>query len=418
MGYEEYDFRDHRGWNLNGRILPNSGRKIIKPNADDYHRYVYQLLIDPQQFSNSYKFRTPLFGKPVGSTHVNLPIRSIPDHKTYFYPIFIHNVSIFLEYIDRLEISDRVCRDVKQGRAYIVLIYTNEGDLRNHKQKFNELILRSDFPPEQILVFHGDHDCEHFRDSAFTYIPLSVFNYWIREYKNIDSIDLQYKPDRLFLTLNRTIRLHKQLMLSSLVKHDLLKDSVYSCGSLLFSSDRNVINYGLNQQQQDILKSLQLTSPDNQVVNNQIVNLPAKINFIDYQRTFLSLVNETMDHGIFLSEKTFKPIAMQQPFVILAGPGHLAVLKNLGYRTFDKFWNEDYDQEPMLINRIEKISNILKYLQSLSTEQLLNMRSTMSDILEHNRKTFVDSIKEVSYYNDHVDVRDYLLGIIQNRSHV
>lgn len=418
MGYEEYDFRDHRGWNFNGRILQNSVRKPMKSNVNDYHKYVYQLVCDPQQFPDSYKLRPPIFGKPLGSTHVNLPIRSIPDHKTYFYPIFIHNVGIFLDYVDQIEVSDRVLYDVRQGRAYIVLIYTNEGDLRNHKQKFNELILKLDCPPQQILVFHGDHDSAYFQDSAFTYVPLSVFNYWIRNYKNIDPVDFQYKPERLFLTLNRTIRLHKQLMLSSLIKHDLLKDSIYSCGTLMYSSNRTVINYDLDSHQQDILKSLQLTSPDNRVVDEQIVNLPGQINFVDYQRTFLSLVNETMTRGIFLSEKTFKPIAMQQPFVILAGTGHLAVLKNLGYRTFDKFWNEDYDQEPMLINRIEKISNILKYLQSLTTEQLLNMRSMMSDILQHNQKTFSDSIKEVSYYDDHVDIRDYLLDITRSKSNV
>jgi len=418
LGYEKYDFRNHQGWNFNGRICDQTARKPLIPInnrlsiVNRFYQEIYQLLVDPHKFPDSYKLRPPLFNKNIGKHHLNLCVDFIPKTTRYFYPIFIYNVGFFTEYIDQIEISDRVRNDINDGRAYMIFIYAVEGDLRNCYQKFNDLVKKLCLPKKQIIMFHGDHDSEFFQDAAFTYVPVSVFQYWIREYQTVDNENFKYQPDKLFLNLNRTIRPHKQLMLGSLIRHDLLKYGLYSCG-ILHDIDRVLSHagYELNDNQKDILRSLQLTSPDNQVVDNQIINIPSKINFQDYQQTFLSLVNETLDRGIFISKKTFKPMAMQQPFLILAGPGHLKILKNLGYKTFDKFWNEDYDQEQDLVTRIEKISMILKYLSSLSTQQLINMRDMMSDILQHNQKLFSDSIKETSHYIDQVDIRDYLINL-------
>jgi hypothetical protein len=415
MGYEQYNFNTHKGWNLNGRIKNEIFRKPLVEVDSFYYQRLYQLIVDPQRFANGHLMGSIPFRRPASQYHINLSVSDIPKHFKYFYPIVIGNLSFYVNYIDEIEISDQVRQDVEQGRARIIFLYTNEGDLRNRYEQFNSLVKQLQLPKQQIIVFHGDHDNDYFQDAAFTYVPMSVFNYWIREYRNVDQKYFEYHPEKLFLTLNRTIRTHKQLMLSSLIKHDLLKDSIYSCGTLLDIDRVLMINkYKLTQQQKDILKSLELTSPDDQVDGNQILNIPEKINFNDYQRTFVSLVNETLNQGIFFSEKTFKPIAMRQPFIILAGPGHLAHLKKMGYKTFDKFWNEDYDQEIELVQRIEKISSILKYLQSLTTDQLVDMRQSMADILCHNQQVFSNSIKEVSDFTDEVDVRDYLLTLLDS----
>ncbi len=48
--------------------------------------------------------------------------------------------------------------------------------------------------------------------------------------------------------------------------------------------------------------------------------------------------------SIFLSEKTFKPIACSHPFQILGAKGSLKELRKLGYLTFENLFDESYDE--------------------------------------------------------------------------
>ena len=51
-----------------------------------------------------------------------------------------------------------------------------------------------------------------------------------------------------------------------------------------------------------------------------------------------------MDKGtIFISEKTWKPIMVGHPFIMVGNKNNLKFLKDLGYKTFDKWIDESYD---------------------------------------------------------------------------
>lgn len=63
-----------------------------------------------------------------------------------------------------------------------------------------------------------------------------------------------------------------------------------------------------------------------------------------YDRTLLSMVVESrVEPWLFISEKTFKPIAHGHPFMIFGPPGILHYLKALGFATFDHVIDESYD---------------------------------------------------------------------------
>jgi hypothetical protein len=86
----------------------------------------------------------------------------------------------------------------------------------------------------------------------------------------------------------------------------------------------------------------------------------------------------------YLTEKTFKAIVMKRPFVIVGSVGSLAKLRELGFKTFDGFWNEDYDQEPEPNQRLKKVLDITNRISQLSVADLQQMCYNMQDILEHN----------------------------------
>ena len=420
VGYEKYDFTTTKGWNLNGRIHNGSLLKSFyelnlgPQHEENYHSRIFQITIDPHNFPESYKdiTKTPLFeGKPIGKHHISVQIDRVSVEK-YFYPIVIFSIFQYTEFIAEIEISDKVRKDVQEGKCYIVFIYTNEGDLRFRYREFCAIVDKLNLPKEQIIVFHGDFDEQYFQNAPFVYVPNLLFKWWLKNYRNKTDL-VEYKPNKLFLTLNRNVRNHKLLMLAALIKYDLLDQGIYSCGKI-----RNVewiteyLNYPLTQEEISRLYSIEMTSPDKEISNGGINNIVWAYTDADVENTFLSLVTESLVDGLFFSEKTFKPIVAGQPFIILAGSGHLELLKKFGYKTFSDYWDESYDIEIDLVKRVEKIIQVLQYLNSLSTEKLISIRQSMIPILEHNQKVFTDSLIDDSKYDEQTDIKEYLLKLV------
>jgi len=105
--------------------------------------------------------------------------------------------------------------------------------------------------------------------------------------------------------------------------------------------------------------------------------------------SLLYLVTETVATGRrhHLTEKTFKPIAMGMPFVIVGTQGSLRYLRSYGFKTFGDLWDESYDDEPDDSRRIEKIAQVLKLLDGLE-EHRQDIFDSAQDIVKHNWNHF------------------------------
>jgi len=60
----------------------------------------------------------------------------------------------------------------------------------------------------------------------------------------------------------------------------------------------------------------------------------------------------------------------------------------MGYKTFDKWWDESYDDELDVEKRIDIITKILKSFENKSKEELIEIRNDMNSILKHNQEIF------------------------------
>ena len=105
--------------------------------------------------------------------------------------------------------------------------------------------------------------------------------------------------------------------------------------------------------------------------------------------SLLYLVTETVATGRrhHLTEKTFKPIALGMPFVIVGTQGSLKYLRSYGFQTFGDLWDESYDDEPDDSKRIEKIAQILKLLDGLE-EHRQDIFDSAQEIVRHNWNHF------------------------------
>jgi hypothetical protein len=142
----------------------------------------------------------------------------------------------------------------------------------------------------------------------------------------------------------------------------------------------------------DFLMTCPRTLPSNfKIQSNSAVTLQEiidiAVNFTEgYSDIFAELVCETYFTGFtfFPTEKTFRPIMQLTPFIIFGPQGFLTNLHRCGFKTFNQYWDESYD-ECVGTERIIKIKQVLTELFKLDQPALEKMYDDMRPILEHNK---------------------------------
>ena len=106
------------------------------------------------------------------------------------------------------------------------------------------------------------------------------------------------------------------------------------------------------------------------------------------------VVTETVfyDESLHLTEKIFKPIVSKRPFILVGAPGNLAYLKRYGFRTFDQWIDESYDEETDPEIRINMIADQLAYL---CTQDVTQMYNEMQEVLVYNHQHFYGKFREI-----------------------
>jgi hypothetical protein len=134
-----------------------------------------------------------------------------------------------------------------------------------------------------------------------------------------------------------------------------------------------VSNYSLSPEQINNLTIDQI---------NTITNLTE-----GYSDIFAELVCETYFSGFtfFPTEKTFRPMIQLTPFITFGPQGFLTNLHRSGFKTFNQYWDEGYD-ECVGVERILKIRQVLAQLFELDQPALQEMYIDMLPILEHNKQ--------------------------------
>jgi hypothetical protein len=200
---------------------------------------------------------------------------------------------------------------------------------------------------------------------------------------------------RTFLAPNRIVageRQHRLEMLYHIFKNNLLNNHI-SCPAVCPAENIPIL---------DAVQPLKNKYPDIETVFAQ-QSLPRNFEgetdhpmhscwlslFDQSAESLLYLVTETVATGRrhHLTEKTFKPIALGMPFIIVGTQGSLKYLRSYGFKTFGDLWDESYDDEPDDSLRIEKIAQVLKLLDGLE-EHRQDIFESAQEIIAHNWNHF------------------------------
>lgn len=191
-----------------------------------------------------------------------------------------------------------------------------------------------------------------------------------------------------FLVLSRAwsgTREYRLYVLDQLRQHNLLEDCTVTFGSMdngLHHSQHVWCNPDLAVQGLALDDLGFLTAGDAACSADYDTNL--------FAHTSVDLVLETLcdDPRIHLTEKTLRPLACGRPFLLLAGQGSLAVLRNYGFETFGEFIDESYDSEPNHRARIDLVIKEMHRLSGLHPAQQRQLVRELVKIARRNQQHF------------------------------
>ena len=113
-------------------------------------------------------------------------------------------------------------------------------------------------------------------------------------------------------------------------------------------------------------------------------------NFDEAADSLVYVPTETVYFGrrLHITEKTFKAIALEMPFVLMAPAGSLEYLRSYGFRTFGDVFDESYDLESNDFLRAEKVIKLLKDLDNLSRTERQQIHRACLSAVEYNYNHF------------------------------
>ena len=100
-----------------------------------------------------------------------------------------------------------------------------------------------------------------------------------------------------------------------------------------------------------------------------------------------------------LHSSTFNPMYCGQPIIQFGPYQSLREMRERGFKTFGKWWDESYDDEHDSWKRLNMIMNLVLELSKLSNKEMLEMYIDMKEVLQHNSDL-------ISAYNINTELYD------------
>jgi hypothetical protein len=204
------------------------------------------------------------------------------------------------------------------------------------------------------------------------------------------------RPGQTFMSPNRIVagkRDHRMLFLYNVFRHGLEHNHISAPRICQYEGvDIASIAQKYNNVYQDIVTVFEQAAlprlfegEDSQQMTSCWLG-----NFAEAQDSLVYVPTETVYFGrrTHITEKTFKAIALEMPFVLVAPAGSLEYLREYGFQTFADIFDESYDIETDDILRVEKVVQLLKELDTLPVKERQQIHRACLPIVQHNYDHF------------------------------
>lgn len=400
---------------------------INKPNLFQYN-YFPNWINDTKDISNKY-LNWLHIDKFLGNELDNFNPQSVDtfynNNESFIYPITLYTNDLFETY-STIDISNTLLKYIKLKKAKIVFFYITEGYFGQYMLHYNwldDLSTKYNLDVDDLLIVTANLMAnENYFNNKFKIIP---YNYFGDELlfasivkkdilkNNGENIEINYQKKLLkekyiyfinnykikkhFLCFNNLIKLHRLWMCYELTKNpNLVNKSIISLSNESEIGFENLISLSNNKELIDYFKTHistigQVYDTDNW--KRDVLQASHTININAHLSTFVNIVTETLTtpNVVFITEKTYKPIYVCQPFIIVGNAHTLKKMKELGYKTFSNWWDESYDNELELEIRMNKIIKVLEEISNWDLDKCNNIRKEMREILIHNYNNMLNN---------------------------
>jgi len=333
----------------------------------------------------------------------------------FWYCLFsCHNSFEIYKLTDLIEKD--ILYQIYNKEAFIVLDNSLEPFTRSIDSIYKNIVIKEKIPASQIILMTNMYDAKEYSDNLARNLnqeSIKIFWFNVFEKDLQDAIKhiyrdnvpktLENKPyPKKFLNFNRRWRLHRPFLITLFYGKNLLDNGHISFGPCdqednwtkkwkemldYFSNDVDTIELLKKNENVKNINSLFLDSTDLHINKAQCTIDTNRY----YEETYFSVVSETTfftknfyPNSRFLSEKTFKPIAMKHPFILVSVPKSLAILKEMGYKTFSPIIDESYDDETNDSKRMTMIVNEIERLCCLNENELEHFLTQAKEICNYN----------------------------------
>jgi len=350
-------------------------------------------------------FEDKVLWNNVTPKHINnleyVPYEQI-DNQPHIYVINVYSFSFFRDNktIGFKCVSEKYLEHVRSGQSKIMMIFLYEGYSGSKGNYDLEIIenwrIESNLPEDSIYYVTGNYliqDIIKQKGLKFQGRPIHYFEPWNR-YDDSDIIKFNPIDDKyLFLSYNRNPRPQRIQLLLIMLKENLFHRGWISLNELIYPP--------MPDDNMDDFNYLKDNTPF--VIDTRydlFYNLAINITKEDHEKTFISLITESLadDNTLFFSEKIWKPIMVGHPFLLYGTQYSLKLLKEWGFKTFDRWFDESYDNEPDRVIRAQMIVKELKKFENKSIEEIKSIRNEMDEICKFNQNHY--KIYYNNKYND------------------
>lgn len=371
---------------INDIPYPNLARLKVQPGGYDW-----------QKFSRTWPYSEPVHFFDYLRLH-NIPFEFVSAEQSDTNTLYPVSISYFDFGVDWFELMPAPVRNLLHAEQLKVWFLYSEGDNPSRIQKHLQLL---------AAQHNINFNLIHFTSANTQADNLSNFSFWpddesLFQLRNKDEpIKFHDNPrTKKFTALVRTHKLWRASTMARFWRRGLHTQGYFSYNNYISVPEEDYENpiavdaFKLRSSTNLFIARCPFTA-DN--LSSDEHNLYGTTVSEHFSNSYLNLVLEThldvdQSAGVFLTEKTFKPIKNAQPFIIIGAQNSLQLLRNLGYRTFDHVIDTSYDS---IANHTQRWDAACCEFERLITKaDLHSVYLQCRDDIEHNQKLFLSSKKD------------------------
>jgi hypothetical protein len=364
-------------------------------------------------------FQKPHFHSRIVNSRI-VPTYKLPQEvflyelnwNNFHYRDKFHNFHSADGFFDDNQIDAEVLIRVRNKTAYFLVTLFYEGymddEFLNH---LSDYFTSKGLPLTQVIYltncYNGQTVYEDYckRNHKLPEMQMEYFPVFRIDRCNVgqaikESVITKYQPGprkKTFLCFNRRYNDHRLMLYLAMVQRGLIDQCYYSMDKTQPEANRTFVEnckYLISRFSDMGLDSNDVLTADKLlplVLDNPNFSRYPMEHSVDpvkhlYDNSLVNIVTETyfFNNIIHITEKTYKPIAFMQPFILLGAARSLQHVKDMGFKTFGEFWDETYDLELDDKQRFNKIMAVIESISKWPEEQRIDFTVKVKDIVDYN----------------------------------